>query len=119
MQITLPVSGKEIELASWTWEESRTFWERAKAFLVTEAAEPERKTRADWMEHVLRQHYPGQVLEQVFVNSPDAIQLYNETVRYNMAGPEQVKNSFGSGTGKQTQSESDTAAPAADPAAED
>jgi len=49
--------------------------------------------------------------------APDAITLYNETLRYNQAGPEAVKNSCGSGTGKQTQSESDTAGPAAAPEA--
>jgi|GEM_PF-2574382 len=112
MKITLPVSGDIVELAVWSWAETRSYFERLKAYMAQGG-----KTSHDWMEHSLREDYPAKIIDKAMEAAPDAITLYNETLRYNQAGPEAVKNSCGSGTGKQTQSESDTAGPAAAPEA--
>jgi hypothetical protein len=105
--ITLPVSGLEVELAAFSWPESRTFFEDAAKFL-------DGKGKVDqWVEKILTKHYPKKVLDQVMRAAPDARALYNDTVRYNQSGPEAVKNSSRSGTGAPTQTETPTAAPAA------
>ena len=102
-KITLPLCGLDVELATMPWAESKGFMQRAQEFVSAGA------TREDWMERVLVQFYPAGILEQVYQNAPDAITLYNETVRYNLFGPEAVKNSLRSGTGAPTQTETSTA----------
>lgn len=97
MKITLPVSGKEIELAVWTWEKSKGFFKRAADFVS------EGHNNEEWMERVLSECYSQDILDEVLQASPDALALYNDTVRYNKSGPEAVKNSSRSGTGQQTQ----------------
>lgn len=97
MKITLPVSGKEIELAAWTWEKAKSFFQRAAAFVN------EGHSNEEWMEHALSESYPPEILDEVLKASPDALALYNDTVRFNKSGPEAVKNSSRSGPGQQTQ----------------
>lgn len=97
MKITLPVSGKEVELAVWPWDKAKSFFPRAAAFLK------DGHSNDEWMEHVLTESYPPAVLEDVFLSAPDAVALYNDTLRYNKNGPEAVKNSLRSGNGQQTQ----------------
>lgn len=109
-KITLPICGLEVQLATMSWAESKGFFQRAKEVTDNGA------TREEWMEQVLTQHYPAKILEQVCQHAPDVITLYNETVRYNLLGPEAIKNSLRSGTGAPTQTAPNTAAPAEAPA---
>ncbi len=98
-KITLPLCGLEVELAVWPWEKSRSFFDKAAEFLKQD------KSREDWMEHCLREDYPAETLDKVFRNSPDAVDLYNETLRYNKYGQDHIKNSLRSGTGDQTRTD--------------
>lgn len=98
MKITLPVSKQEVELAVLTWPEAKDFFKRAAEFLAEEG-----RTTTDWMEKVLRECYPAEVQDLVFKAAPDAMALYNDTVRYNKSGQEAVKNSSRSGDGQPTQ----------------
>lgn len=109
-KITLPVSGLEVELAVMSWEEGKNFFQRAQEFLADAQHSPD-----EWMEQVLERHYPQKVIAQVMVARPDALELYNDTVRYNLHGPKAIKNSSRSGTGAPTQTETSSAAPARQP----
>jgi len=97
MKITLPVSGKEIELAVWSWEKAKSFFKRAAEYLS------EGHSNEEWMEHALSESYPPDILDEVLKASPDALALYNDTVRFNKSGSEAVKNSLRSGSGQPTQ----------------
>jgi len=97
-KIKLPVSGLEVELVSMPWAEAKTFHKDGADYVKEED-----NTSEDWMELVLRKHYPEKTLNEVFKNSPDAVALYNDTVRYNKLGDEYVKSSLRSGAGEPTQ----------------
>ena len=98
-KITLPVCGLEVELKAWGWEDSKTFFQRAEDFSKAGGK------AEDWMEKCLRADYDGKLLETVFRAAPDAVALYNDTLRYNKYGQDFVKNSLRSGTGDQTQTD--------------
>lgn len=108
-KIILPVSGLEVELAIMSWKESKDFFQEAAKFMGTG------KNSDDWMERVLARHYPKKILSKAMEAAPDAMALYNDTVRYNRMGPEAIKNSSRSGTGAPTQTETSTAAAAGEP----
>lgn len=96
-KITLPVCGLEVELKAWSWEDSKTFFARAAEFVKNGG------TAEDWMELCLRADYPDTVLNVALKAAPDAVALYNDTLRYNKSGADFVKNSSRSGPGEQTQ----------------
>ena len=96
-KITLPESGAEVQLAVMSWEEGKTFLQRGEEFLS------HGRTHDEWMEKVLQDLYPKKIVTQAMKARPDAMALYNDTVRYNMRGPEAIKNSSRSGIGAPTQ----------------
>ncbi len=104
-KITLPVCGLEVELAALEWDESKSHFQKA-----VEAAQAGKAD--EFMEAFLKSHYPKKVWEKALKLRPDALALYNDTVRYNFHGPESIKNSSRSGTGAPTQTETPSAEPA-------
>ena len=108
-KITLPVCGFEVELAVMDWEESKTFHQRGEEFLAAGG------TYEEWMEQALEKHYPKKTVAQAMKAAPDAMALYNDTVRYNKRGPEFIKNSSRSGIGAPTQTAPTTAEDAGKP----
>jgi hypothetical protein len=97
-KITLPESGLEVQLAALDWEDSKGHAARAYAALKEGKSD-------EFMEEFLRKHYAPAVLDVAMKKRPDAVALYNDTVRYNFREADAVKNSLRSGTGEPTQTD--------------
>lgn len=96
--ITLPESGLEVTLAALDWAESKSHF--------AAAGEAAGKGKIDdFVEAFLRRHYPETVTEVALKLRPDALALYNDTVRYNFREADAVKNSSRSGSGAPTQTD--------------